>query len=462
MSSMDRRSFLRGGLVGVCAVMAASVGLAACSSSSSKKMGTLSDTFPGTSLNGALWQPFGQVTLDEGIVTLTDYAYTARYSGIKSLALYDLTDSQLEALLVSAGDQAGSTQASLNVVDSGGTNSLTLIVTGGNLKAEQQVAGSYSTLASAAYSAASMAWLRIREAAGTTHFEYSADAKTWTTLWSGKDPITETALHAVIQHGMTSPADPKTSSQWAMANPPASVLLATTTGLASLGAYHLQVNEYNSTAPLVLASDGATEPADFTVFVSALNVPRGGAPGAGPSLYYGNHFGIVSDDGGRLPVVVSAITDGRAVTTSYSIDTSTVAIGDVWDASYDIWFNARSSGNQSIDNASNLELMVWLNHSAGANPTGGPVDKGVGIGGRVWDVWYGPGGNGPCVSYVLSPSGSSVTDLDLGPLAADAVARGYLSTSWYLIDIEAGFELWSGGAGLKCAAFSVTVEHKAL
>jgi cellulose 1,4-beta-cellobiosidase len=134
-----------------------------------------------------------------------------------------------------------------------------------------------------------------------------------------------------------------------------------------------------------------------------------------------------------------------------------VAVGDIWDASYDVWFNANSSGNQSGDDASNLELMVWLNRSAEATPTGTQVATGVSIAGLTWKVWYGAGGNGPCVSYVLSPTGSSVTNLDLGLFAADAVDRGYLITSWYLIDVEAGFELWSGGAGLESKAFSVSV-----
>jgi hypothetical protein len=455
MSSMDRRSFLRGGLVAVSA-MTTGVGLAACANANRLKMGTLSDTFRGTSLNGALWNSYGTVALAEGIVTLTDIAHTAQYSGIKSRALYDLTDSQLEAQLVSPGTQAASTQACLQVVDSGGTNSLTIMVTGGKLQAQQQVAGVYSTLASAAYSPASMAWLRIREAAGTTYFDHSADAKIWTALWSGANPITENALNAVIQHGMRSATDPQTFSRWAMVNPSAVVLLATATGLASLGPYNLQVNEYNSTAALDITSDGATGPANFAVPVSALKVAIGGAPGAGPSLYYGNHWGTVSGDGG-LPVAVSAIIGGRAVTTSWSIDTRAVAPGDIWDASYDVWFNARSSGNQSIDNASNLELMVWLNQSAGATPTGVQVATGASIAGLIWNVWYGTGGNGPTVSYVLSPAGNSVTNLDLGLLAADAVARGYLSASWHLIDVEAGFELWSGGAGLESTAFSVTV-----
>jgi cellulase/cellobiase CelA1 len=50
-----------------------------------------------------------------------------------------------------------------------------------------------------------------------------------------------------------------------------------------------------------------------------------------------------------------------------------------------------------------------------------------------------------------------VTNLDVGTLAQDAVSRGYLSSSCYLIDIEAGFELWQGGAGLGTNSFSVNI-----
>jgi len=40
---------------------------------------------------------------------------------------------------------------------------------------------------------------------------------------------------------------------------------------------------------------------------------------------------------------------------------------------------------------------------------------------------------------------------------ADAVSRGYIASSWYLISVEAGFELWHGGAGLATNSFSVNV-----
>jgi cellulose 1,4-beta-cellobiosidase len=40
---------------------------------------------------------------------------------------------------------------------------------------------------------------------------------------------------------------------------------------------------------------------------------------------------------------------------------------------------------------------------------------------------------------------------------ANAVSRGYIQPSWWLIDIEAGFELWQGGGGLAANSFSVAV-----
>jgi len=55
---------------------------------------------------------------------------------------------------------------------------------------------------------------------------------------------------------------------------------------------------------------------------------------------------------------------------------------------------------------------------------------------------------------------TSVTNLDLQALVADAVSRGYIQNSWYLIDVEAGFELWQGGAGLATNSFSINVANR--
>src|SRR5260370_27145173 len=52
---------------------------------------------------------------------------------------------------------------------------------------------------------------------------------------------------------------------------------------------------------------------------------------------------------------------------------------------------------------------------------------------------------------------TSVSNLGIGQLAQDAISRGYLPGSCWLIDVEAGFELWQGGAGLATSSFSVNV-----
>lgn len=214
-------------------------------------------------------------------------------------------------------------------------------------------------------------------------------------------------------------------------------------GLVSLdgGEYHLQADEWDSSAPFTVCDKGGEE---FTVQSSSIDNATNGAPGAYPSLYKGCHWGNCTSGSG-LPVQVSAMTLATPVTTSYDTTTST---GE-WDDSYDIWFNPASSTD---DNQSGLEMMVWLGH-AGVQPKGAVVASDVSIGGSTYNVWYGTG----TVSYVLTSSVTSVNDLNVGPLAADAVSRGYMTGAWWLIDVEAGFEVWDGGVGLTANSFTVSV-----
>jgi cellulose 1,4-beta-cellobiosidase len=100
--------------------------------------------------------------------------------------------------------------------------------------------------------------------------------------------------------------------------------------------------------------------------------------------------------------------------------------------------------------------MIWLNHNGPVQPFGSRVASDVSIGARRYNVWYGTQA-WKTVSYTMTSGTTSVSHLDLRPLVADAVSRGYVSTAWYLIDIEAGFELWRGGAGLATRSFSVHV-----
>jgi cellulase/cellobiase CelA1 len=101
--------------------------------------------------------------------------------------------------------------------------------------------------------------------------------------------------------------------------------------------------------------------------------------------------------------------------------------------------------------------MIWLNHNGPVQPFGSEVASDVSIGGASYNVWEGSQGSFDTVSYTMTTGTTSVSGLDLAPLVQNAVSRGYTSTSWYLIDIEAGFELWQGGAGLATNSFSVEI-----
>jgi cellulose 1,4-beta-cellobiosidase len=101
--------------------------------------------------------------------------------------------------------------------------------------------------------------------------------------------------------------------------------------------------------------------------------------------------------------------------------------------------------------------MVWLNHTGGVEPFGAPIAVGASLGGRTYDVWADRQRWGKTITYLMRTPVTSVTGLDVGVLAQDAAHRGYLPQSCYLIDVEAGFELWQAGTGLATRSFSVHI-----
>ncbi|MFI5270828.1 MAG: hypothetical protein ACHQT9_02170 [Candidatus Saccharimonadales bacterium] len=222
------------------------------------------------------------------------------------------------------------------------------------------------------------------------------------------------------------------------------------TALLSGGTIGLKLNEWNSSLATKMTSDGGS---DFNIASSSLNLPTGGAPSGYWELWKGSSWGAKTT-GGSFPYLVSNINKTGIVSTSATCHTSGV-IGD-WDNSYDIWFNAdpnadtKPGGNQG---GTHLEMMVWLNHTAGAQPIGSKIASSVPIGGNTYDIWYnGNGGN--TISYVLSTPSTTIST-DLLPLMQDSLSRGYMQKSWYLLDVEFGFEIWNGGAGLSCSNFTV-------
>jgi hypothetical protein len=77
--------------------------------------------------------------------------------------------------------------------------------------------------------------------------------------------------------------------------------------------------------------------------------------------------------------------------------------------------------------------------------------------GTTWSVWSTAMASWTYLAYVLSPVTSCVNSLDVRAFTEDALSRGLIKPSWYLIDVEAGFEIWQGGQGLAVSSFSVDV-----
>jgi cellulose 1,4-beta-cellobiosidase len=265
--------------------------------------------------------------------------------------------------------------------------------------------------------------------------------------WLAVAAVTVAAATAGAVPALTSgdhPAAAERSSLAADQAATASTLCNSQTAPVGGGAYTLQNNEWGSGEPECVSNDGG---ADFTVASSSIDNATNGAPGGYPSLYKGCHWGACTTGSG-LPLPVSSLSTG-AVTTSWS--TTQPGTG-AYDVAYDIWFNQTPATSGQPGGA---ELMIWLSHNGSVQPFGSQVGT-ASAGGHSYSVWFGNQGWNT-ISYTMTTGVTSVSDLDIDQLVADAVSRGYISKSWYLIDVEAGFELWQGGTGLATNSFAVNV-----
>jgi hypothetical protein len=238
-----------------------------------------------------------------------------------------------------------------------------------------------------------------------------------------------------------------TAQQWE--GPTSEVTLGGTQTAQTTGGYVLEANEYNSTAAFSITSSGNP---DFAV--TASQVDASPQVGAYPSIFIGNHFGALSPTD-PFPISTQSLLNGsESVNTVYQTIQKTAA-GDQWDCSYDIWFNSSTSGDQNNGVGTDLEVMVWLNHQGSAQPAGSEVATNVTVGGNIYNIWSGTTPTGAIVTFELS-TGATGLNLNLEPLVTYSISSGYMGTSWDLYDVEAGFELFSGGAGLQATSFSVS------
>jgi glycosyl hydrolase family 12 len=178
---------------------------------------------------------------------------------------------------------------------------------------------------------------------------------------------------------------------------------------------------------------------NFTVSQSQLPAWHA-KPQAYPFVMRGCSWGTCSPPGSGLPEQVSALQ--QPVATWY---TTQVANGK-WDAAFDTWFGTQPMTTGQADGA---ELMIWLRARHIKVPPRTPVVRIEHIRWYLlhWRACHG----GTCWNYVqfrrVWPV-LRVHHLHLLPFIHRAETRGWIQPAWWLENIEAGFELWQGGAGL--------------
>jgi hypothetical protein len=178
---------------------------------------------------------------------------------------------------------------------------------------------------------------------------------------------------------------------------------------------------------------------NFTVTQSSAK-SADGRPVAFPFMFLGCSWGLCSPHSG-LPARASALHDPLT-----TWDTSLQA-GGIWDATYDIWFNKTPN---AAGQATGGELMIWINsHGLPAPGPGTPI---------VWAdhaSWY-------LTSWITHHAGiawrliqfrpvrpvSRVSGLGLSAFIGQAESHRWIRPWYWMLNIEAGFEIWRGGLGL--------------
>ncbi len=281
--------------------------------------------------------------------------------------------------------------------------------------------------------------MQIQVSAGQT----PTSVGTYNVCVSSIVPITSSSSGTGGSSGTTSCSSP--SGKGTITDP-----FGTGTVMCGSKEYIVQNNEWGSTAGQTITyGPGANFQVTVQKGTGANNNPEGF-----PSVFTGANSNHNTGSTSMLPRAVSSITKGTAMTSMTWADNG--ATGS-YNATYDVWFSTSSGGEPAASAPSGGFLMVWYHMPSGNQPIGSMIASAT-IGGKNWNVWYGTNSSNqkPCVSYVAQTSINSFT-FSLGDFIQDAVGRNYVQNSWYLTNVFAGFEIWSGGVGLAVTDFSVTV-----
>jgi hypothetical protein len=252
-----------------------------------------------------------------------------------------------------------------------------------------------------------------------------------------------TATGGTSNTGGSTPTGGSTSTGGTVVNPPREICGASDRLMVNDGTnqYIVQNNIWQGSDDTQCIS---VQGISFEVTRNQNSGNTSGAPTGYPSIYRGCHWGACSPSN-PMPRQVSSLS---SVPTEWSISTAS----GTWDAAYDIWFD---TGPEPAEQPNGCELMIWINHSGGVQPAGGNQGS-ANIAGASWEVWTSSVGSANYIAYRRTSTTNSA-NFDLKAFFDDAVSRGQVQSAWYLISVEAGFELWNGGVGLSSNSFSVEV-----
>jgi xyloglucan-specific endo-beta-1,4-glucanase len=132
--------------------------------------------------------------------------------------------------------------------------------------------------------------------------------------------------------------------------------------------------------------------------------------------------------------------------------------GEKYDTAYDIWLDTSNNPNYKAQ----YEVMVWINYQGPAyngtdfSPIGTKVGSNITVAGNVWNIWKGYNGTNNVYTFRRATNTSSVTNLDIKALLVYAQNQGFIQSSYYLLGIQAGWEIVAGGA-FTTSSYTTTI-----
>ncbi len=209
----------------------------------------------------------------------------------------------------------------------------------------------------------------------------------------------------------------------------------------SNGEYNVQNNVWGADTRQCIATLGS---AGFYVKLSQHTLGPGTTPASYPFIWKGCHWDKCTRSS-NMPIRVKEI---RSTNLQWRFE---VNKHGVWSAIAEAWF--KKSYSPGAPDAT--ELMLWLD-SNGIAPAGSMIDV-IKIDGIIWEVWTKDIG-WTLVTYRRRKAAHEIT-IDLLPFIQDSIRRGFVNREWFMMNAEAGFELWRGGAGFKSSFFSFDIKR---